>query len=61
MLSMMFNLGQCADSKWRRLRGFRELDKVFRGVKFKNGFEGWNSIKLTKWLLSDAFPITQSF
>ena len=39
MLSMMFKLGQCAQSKWRRLRGFRELDKVIRGVKFKNGIE----------------------
>ena len=39
MLSMMFKLGQCAESKWRRLRGFRELDKVIRGVKFKNGIE----------------------
>lgn len=37
MLSMMFKLGQCAESKWRRLRGFKELDKVIRGVKFKNG------------------------
>lgn len=39
MLSMMFKLGQCAQRKWRRLRGFRELDKVIRGVKFKNGIE----------------------
>ncbi len=39
MLSMMFNLGQCAESKWRRLRGLRELDKVIRGVKLKNGYE----------------------
>ena len=39
MLSMMFKLGQCAQSKWRRLRGFRELDKVIRQVKFKNGIE----------------------
>ena len=42
MLSMMFRLGQCAQNKWRRLRGFRELDKVIRGVKFKNGIEVLN-------------------
>ena len=39
MLSMMFKLGQCAESKRRRLCGFRELDKVIRGVNFKNGIE----------------------
>ena len=39
MLSMMFKLGQCAESRWRRLRGFKELDKVLRGVKFINGIE----------------------
>lgn len=39
MLSMMYKLGQCAEKKWRRLRGFRELGKVIEGVKFKNGIE----------------------
>ena len=39
MLNMVFKLGLCAQSKWRRMRGFRELDKVIRGVKFQNGIE----------------------
>ena len=34
-LSMMYKLGQCVERKWRRLRRFRELDKVMRGVKLK--------------------------
>ena len=39
MLSMMYKLGQCAEKKWRRLRGFRQLGKVIEGVEFKNGIE----------------------
>lgn len=39
MLHMMFKLGQCAQSKWRRLRGFDYLAKVIIGVKFKDGIE----------------------
>lgn len=39
MLHMMFKLGQCAQSKWRRLRGFNYLAKVITGVKFKDGIE----------------------
>ena len=39
MLNMMYKLGQCAEKKWRRLRGFRELGKVMDGVKFNNGIE----------------------
>ncbi len=39
MLHMMFKLGQCAEKKWRRLRGFDYLAKVVTGVKFKNGIE----------------------
>lgn len=39
MLHMMFKLGQCAQSKWRRLRGFDYLAKVISGVKFKDGIE----------------------
>ena len=34
MLHMMFKLGQCAEKKWRRLRGFDYLTKVITGVKF---------------------------
>ena len=39
MLHMMFKLGQCAEKKWRRLRGFDDLAKVVTGIKFKDGVE----------------------
>jgi transposase-like protein len=39
MLHMMFKLGQCAEKKWRRLRGFNYLAKVVTGIKFKDGIE----------------------
>ena len=39
MLHMMFKLGQCAEKKWRRLRGFGYLGKVITGTKFKDGVE----------------------
>ncbi len=39
MLHMMFKLGQCAQKRWRRLRGFDCLGKVITGVQFKDGIE----------------------
>ena len=39
MLHMMFKLGQCAEKRWRRLRGFHDLSKVITGVKFNDGIE----------------------
>jgi transposase-like protein len=39
MLHMMFKLSQCAEKKWRRLRGFHYLAKVITGIKFKDGIE----------------------
>jgi transposase-like protein len=39
MLHMMFKLGQCAQKKWRRLRGFDYLAKVITGIEFKDGIE----------------------
>ena len=39
MLHMMFKLSQCAEEKWRKLRGFGFLSKVIRGVQFKDGVE----------------------
>jgi len=36
---MMFKLGQCAEKKWRRLRGFKYLASVVTGIKFKDGIE----------------------
>jgi len=39
MLHMMFKLGQCAEKKWIRLRGFDYLAKLITGIKFKDGIE----------------------
>jgi len=39
MLHMMFKLGQCAEKSWRRLRGFRQLEKVGKGILFLDGIE----------------------
>jgi len=39
MLHMMFKLGQCAEKKWRRLRGFQQLPKVSEGIQFTDGIE----------------------
>ncbi len=39
MLHMMFKLGQCAEKRWRRLRGFDYLAKVVTGIKFNDGVE----------------------
>lgn len=39
MLHMVFKLGQCAEKKWIRLRGFDYLAKVITGIKFKDGIE----------------------
>jgi len=36
---MMFKLGQCAEKKWRRLRGLDYLAKVVTGIRFKDGIE----------------------
>lgn len=37
ILSLVFQLGQSASKRWRRLRGFKHLADVVRGVKFENG------------------------
>ena len=39
MLHMMFKLAECAQSNWRRQRGFNYLAKVITGVKFIDGVE----------------------
>ena len=43
MLHMMFKLGQCAEKRWRRLRGFKELPKVVAGIPFTDGIEETNT------------------
>lgn len=37
ILSMVFKLGQSVQKRWRKLRGFRLLAEVIRGVQFKDG------------------------
>jgi len=37
ILAMVFKLGQSAEKRWCRLRGFRLLGEVIRGVKFVDG------------------------
>ena len=39
ILTMVFKLGQSAEKGWLRLRGFRRLPAVMRGVKFVDGVE----------------------
>jgi hypothetical protein len=34
---MVYKLGQSAQKRWRRLRGFKLLAEVIRGVQFKDG------------------------
>jgi transposase-like protein len=37
LLAMVYQLGQSAAKRWRRLRGFEHLAEVIAGVKFKDG------------------------
>lgn len=37
ILSMVYKLGQSAQKKWRKLRGFKLLAEVVQGVQFKDG------------------------
>jgi len=39
MLHMLCKLGRCAEKTWRRLRGFKELEKVIKGIHFMDGIE----------------------
>lgn len=39
MLAMIFKLGMSAERSWKRLRGFEQLAKVIKGVKFRDGIE----------------------
>ncbi len=37
ILSMVYKLGQSAQKRWRKMRGFKLLAEVIRGVQFKDG------------------------
>jgi putative transposase len=39
VLTMAFKLCQCAQERWQRLYGYRELGKVISGVRFIDGIE----------------------
>jgi putative transposase len=39
VVTMAFKLCECAQKRWQRLYGYRELGKVISGVKFINGIE----------------------
>jgi len=42
---MVFKLGQCAEIKWRNLRGFKYLVKIITGVQFRDGIEATQTIQ----------------
>ena len=48
MLAMIYKLGQSAERSWRRLRGFEWLAKVVEGVKFRDGIEVKNEVRVTR-------------
>ena len=37
ILAMVYKLGMSAEKRWQRLRGFKLLAEIIRGVKFKDG------------------------
>lgn len=39
ILAMVYKLGQSAQTRWRKLRGFNRLADVIRGVKFQDGIQ----------------------
>lgn len=39
ILAMVYKLGQSAQTRWRKLRGFNRLADVIRGVKFQDGVQ----------------------
>ena len=38
-LTMVFKLATAAQKRWRRLRGYQLIEKIIKGVKFKDGVE----------------------
>jgi transposase-like protein len=48
MLAMIYKLGLCAERSWRRLRGFKWLAKVVDGVKFRDGIEVKNEMRVNR-------------
>ena len=48
MLAMIYKLGESAEHSWRRLRGFEWLAKVVEGVKFRDGVEVQNVVRINR-------------
>ena len=48
ILAMVWKLGQSAQKKWRKLRGFKLLGEVIRGLQFKDG-EQINPLSVEKF------------
>ncbi len=38
-LALVYKLGMSAESRWRRLRGFKQLINAIDGIKFINGVD----------------------
>jgi transposase-like protein len=48
MLVMIYKLAMVAQENWRRLRGFDWLAKVIEGVKFKDGVEVKDEVRVSR-------------
>ena len=48
MLAMIYKLGLCVERSWRRLRGFEWLAKVVEGVRFRDGIEVQNVVRINR-------------
>lgn len=46
MLSMVYMMEMSTEQSWKRLRGFRQLGKVFERVRLKDGEEVTNEVSL---------------
>ena len=54
MLHLIFKLGLCAQNCWRCMRGFRQLDKLIRGMQFQDTVE-ITELNQDKKMLDDPY------
>ena len=54
ILYMMFKLGQCAEKKWKKLRGFDYLAKLIEGIQFSDGIEVIPEIRIAACLTTQT-------
>lgn len=59
ILAMVFKLTEWVQQWWQRLRGYKLIEKVFKGGKFVNGIEETQNLKITpvKYKLTFAVGI----